>query len=119
MRRLFYADTHPTFILERLLSLVTIALIANRVFFKTLSRRVNTSFMIWGYGQGVQNAKITDPKYLCNIGVRWDGHKVKLNCKLHIDRRDIKCYRTVNRSLILCNNGTMVVKTELYLTLVI
>ena len=34
MRRLFYAEIPPTFVLERLLSLVKIALIANRVFLK-------------------------------------------------------------------------------------
>ena len=41
-----------TFVLERL-SLVNIALIANRVFFKTLPRSVKTSFMTKGHGQGV------------------------------------------------------------------
>ena len=40
-------------------------LIANRVIFKTLPRSVKTSFMTKGHGQGVINAKITDPKYLC------------------------------------------------------
>ena len=43
----------PTFVLERLLSLVKIALIANRVFFKTSPRSVKTSFMTKGHGQGV------------------------------------------------------------------
>ena len=57
MRRLFYADTPPTFVLERLLSLVKITLIANRVFFKTLPRSVKTSFMTKGHGQGVLKRK--------------------------------------------------------------
>ena len=43
---------------------VKTALIANRVFFKTLSRTIYTSFMIKGGGQGVLNAKFTDPRYL-------------------------------------------------------
>ena len=47
----------PTFVLERLLSLVKIALIANRVFFKTLPRSVKTSFMTKGHGQGVLKRK--------------------------------------------------------------
>ena len=57
MRRLFYAETPTTFVLERLLSLVKIALIANRVFFKTLPRSVKTSFMTKGHGQGVLKRK--------------------------------------------------------------
>ena len=36
----------PSFVLERLLFLVKIALIANRVFFKTTSRSIYTSFII-------------------------------------------------------------------------
>ena len=40
------------------------ALIANSVFFKTLSESFYTSNMIKGGGQGGLNAKITDPKYL-------------------------------------------------------
>ena len=40
-----------------LLSLVKIALIANRVFFKTLPRSVKTSFMTKGHGQGVLERK--------------------------------------------------------------
>ena len=47
----------PTFTLERLLSLVKIAFIANRVFFKTLPRSVKTSFMTKGHGQGVLKRK--------------------------------------------------------------
>ena len=47
----------PTFVLERLLSLVKIALIANRVFFKTLPRSVKTSFMTKGHGQDVLKRK--------------------------------------------------------------
>ena len=47
----------PTFVLERLLSLVKIALIANRVFFKTSPRSVKTSFMTKGHGQGVLKRK--------------------------------------------------------------
>ena len=47
-----------------MLSLLKIALIANRVFFKTLPRSVKTSFMTKGHGQGVLKCKITDPKYL-------------------------------------------------------
>ena len=42
----------PTFVLERLLSLVKRALIANSVFFKTLSKSIYTSNMIKGTGQG-------------------------------------------------------------------
>ena len=42
----------PTFVLERLLSLVKRALIANSVFFKTLSKSIYTSNMIKGGGQG-------------------------------------------------------------------
>ena len=57
MRRLFYAEIPPTFVLERLLSLVKIALIANRVFFKTLPRSVKTSFMTKDHGQGVLKRK--------------------------------------------------------------
>ena len=47
----------PTFVLERLLSLVKIALIANRVFFKTLPRSVKMSFMTKGHSQGVLKRK--------------------------------------------------------------
>ena len=47
----------PTFVLERLLSLVKIALIANTVLFKTLPRNVKTSFMSKGHGQGVLKRK--------------------------------------------------------------
>ena len=47
----------PTFVLERLLSLVKIALIANRVFFKTLPRSVKMSCMTKGHGQGVLKRK--------------------------------------------------------------
>ena len=47
----------PTFVLERLLSLVKIALTANRVFLKTLPRSVKTSFMTKGHGQGVLKRK--------------------------------------------------------------
>ena len=47
----------PTFVLERLLSLVKIALIANRVFFKILPRSVKTSVMTKGHGQGVLKRK--------------------------------------------------------------
>ena len=47
----------PTFVLERLLSLVKIALIANGVFLKTLPRSVKTSFMTMGHGQGVLKRK--------------------------------------------------------------
>ena len=36
---------------------VKIALIANRVFFKTLPRSVKTSFMTKGHGQGVLKRK--------------------------------------------------------------
>ena len=36
---------------------VKIALIANRVFFKTLPRGVKTSFMTKGHGQGVLKRK--------------------------------------------------------------
>ena len=43
----------PTFVFKRLLSFVKIALIANRVSFKTLSRSIYTSFMIKGGSQGV------------------------------------------------------------------
>ena len=43
--------------LERLLSLVKIALIANRVFFKTLPRSVKKSFMTKGHGQDVLKRK--------------------------------------------------------------
>ena len=42
----------PTFVLERLLSLVKRALIANSVFFKTLSKSIYTSNLIIGGGQG-------------------------------------------------------------------
>ena len=42
----------PTFVLERLLSLVKRALMANSVFFKTLSKSIYTSNMIKGGGQG-------------------------------------------------------------------
>ena len=42
----------PTFVLERLLSLVKRALIANGVFLKTLSKSIYTSNMINGGGQG-------------------------------------------------------------------
>ena len=42
----------PTFILERLLSLVKRALIVNSVFFKTLSNSIYTSNVIKGGGQG-------------------------------------------------------------------
>ena len=46
-------------------SLSMLALIANRVFFKTLPRSVKTSFMTKGHGQGVlKRKKITDSKYL-------------------------------------------------------
>ena len=56
MRRLFYAETTPsppppTFSWDRLLSLVEIALIAKRVFLKTLARSVNTSFLTNGHGR--------------------------------------------------------------------
>ena len=44
------------FVLESL-SLVKVALIAKRVFFKTLPRSVNTSFMATGHGQGVLKRK--------------------------------------------------------------
>ena len=48
-------------LLERLSSqiaiLVKIALIVNRVFFKTLPRSVKTSFMTKGHGQGVLKRK--------------------------------------------------------------
>ena len=47
----------PTFVLEKLLSLVKIALLANRVFFKTLPRSVKTSFMTKSHGQGVLKRK--------------------------------------------------------------
>ena len=47
----------PTLVLERLSSLVKIALIANRVFFKILPRSVKTSFMTKGHGQGVLKCK--------------------------------------------------------------
>ena len=47
----------PTFVLEKLLSCVKIALVANRVFFKTLSRNIYTRFMITGSGQGVIKRK--------------------------------------------------------------
>ena len=46
-----------TFFLERLLSLVKIALIANKAFFKSLSRSICTSFMIKGGRQGVLKCK--------------------------------------------------------------
>ena len=42
----------PTFVLERLLSLVQTALIAKSVFFKTLSKSIYTSNMIKGGGHG-------------------------------------------------------------------
>ena len=42
----------PTFVLERLLSLVKRALIANSIFFKTLSKSIYTSNTIKGGGQG-------------------------------------------------------------------
>ena len=42
----------PTFVLERLLSFVKRALIANSVFFKTLSKSIHISNMIKGGGQG-------------------------------------------------------------------
>ena len=54
---------HAAFVLCRdpppLLSFwkVTIALIANRVFFKTLHRSIKTSFMTKGHGQGVFKRK--------------------------------------------------------------
>ena len=51
MRHLFYAET-PYFRFE-----VKIALIAKRVFFKTLPRSVKTSFMTKGHGQGVLKCK--------------------------------------------------------------
>ena len=60
---MFSAQT-PYFRFGKIVSLVNRALIANSVFFKTLSRSINTSFMIKGGSQGVLNAKITDPKYL-------------------------------------------------------
>ena len=63
----FYTDS-PTFVLERLLSCVNtcIALIVKRVFFKTLSGSIYTSFMIRSSGQGVLKfKKITNPKYVC------------------------------------------------------
>ena len=47
----------PTFVLEILLSLEKIAVIANRVFFKTLPRSVKTSFMTKGHGQSVLKRK--------------------------------------------------------------
>ena len=57
----------PIFVLERLLSCVKIALIANKVLFKTLSKSIYASFMTRGSSQCVLNAKITDPKYLCPV----------------------------------------------------
>ena len=54
----------PTFLLERLLSLVNRALTANSVFFNTLSESIYASDIIKGVVKGVLNAKITDPKYL-------------------------------------------------------
>ena len=39
------------------LYLVKIALIVNRIFFKTLPRSVKTSFMTKGHGQGVPKCK--------------------------------------------------------------
>ena len=42
---------------ERLLSLVKRALIANSIFFKTLSKSIYTSNMIKGGGQGVLKRK--------------------------------------------------------------
>ena len=53
--------------MERLLSLVKRALIANSVFFKTLSKSIYTSNMIKGGRQGGLKRKITDPKYLWKI----------------------------------------------------
>ena len=47
----------PTSVLERLLSLVKIALIENRIFFKTLSRSIYTMFLIEDSGKGVQKRK--------------------------------------------------------------
>ena len=46
----------PTFVLERL-SLVKIALIANRVFFKNLSRSIYTRLLIRSGGEGVLKCK--------------------------------------------------------------
>ena len=43
----------PTFVLESLLSLIKIALIENRFFFKTLPRSINARFMLKGGVQGV------------------------------------------------------------------
>ena len=42
----------------------SLTLTANRVFFKTLSRSIYTSFMIRVVVKMFLNAKITDPKYL-------------------------------------------------------
>ena len=57
MKRLFTRGP-PTSVLERLLSLVKIALIiAKWVFFKTLSGSIYNSFMIKGGGQGVLKRK--------------------------------------------------------------
>ena len=50
-----------------LLKIVKIALIANRVFFKTLPRSVKTSFMTKGHGQGVLKRKSYCPRYLLNL----------------------------------------------------
>ena len=59
-----------------------LALIANSVFFKTLSKSIYTSNMIKGGGQG---RKITDPKFL------WYMHQQLFNVESGVTLKSSSC----------------------------
>ena len=73
----------PAFVLDRLLSLVKGAWIANSVFFKTLSKSIYTSNMIKGGGQcGLKRKKILTPS-ICAFNKRGPhGRLVFTKCVL-------------------------------------
>ena len=57
--------------------LVKIALIVNRVFFKTLSRSVKTNFMTKGHGQGVLKRKNYCPQVSVAVKTRENSENMK------------------------------------------